>query len=76
VCWGAQQRWADLPISNLPANAIKVRRRIRNNAPVKAFVKTADNEIHQFILVPDGTISECKALKLALRQGINKVESK
>lgn len=70
VCWGADPRWASLPISNVPEGAIKVRRRIRNKDVARAYVKTA-SELQEWILAPDGTFKECATIRLAYRQGIN-----
>ena len=66
VCVGALREWAELPISNLPPDTIKVRRRIRNNRAARAFVKTS-TEVQHWILAPDGD----NAVKLMFQQGMN-----
>lgn len=53
ICWDAQAKWLDLPISNLPADALKVRRRIRAGMPAVAYVRTRDRTA-AWMLYPDG----------------------
>ena len=55
-----------LPITNLPSDTIKVRRRIRNDQYAVAFVKTKTT-VEKWMLAPDGDA----ALKLLINQGIN-----
>ena len=66
VCFGCKPEYATMPITNLPTGTIKVRRRIRNDRAVTAFVKT-ETTVEKWILSPDGD----NALKLTLNQGIN-----
>lgn len=42
ICYGAGAEILDLPIVNLPAGAIRVRRRVKNEDFAKFFVKTSD----------------------------------
>lgn len=78
VCFGADPRWANLPITNLPEGTIKVRRRIRYTKSAEVFVKTA-TQIEHWILAPvddvrldrHTVLSTCQALKLVFLQGIN-----
>ena len=65
VCWGADPRWAELPILNLPPGALKVRRRIRSKCAATAFVKTAAG-VQEWVLAQDGG-----GLKLAIQRGAN-----
>ena len=66
ICLGANPKWTTLPISNLPPQTIKVRRRIRNDSAAVAYVKT-ETEVQRWILAPDGEA----AVKLEILQGIN-----
>lgn len=63
VCWGSDPRWAALPIVNLPSDAIKIRRRLRNNDVAQCFVKTPSG-ISRHYLSPIGSISNCQAIEL------------
>lgn len=40
ICWGADPRWATLPIINLPGHALRVKRRIRQDDAATVFVRT------------------------------------
>lgn len=66
--FGCDPKFAELPISNLPANAIKVRRRIRAHKMAEVYVKTADGSITAYYAGPDGP----GALKLLWPMGVNK----
>ncbi len=66
VCFGCVDSFATLPISNLPPDTVKVRRRIRNDRVAVAFVKTRFS-VQRWILGPDGN----GALKLLFIQGEN-----
>lgn len=70
ICAGADPRWASLPISNLPAGALKVRRRIRYNDWARAYVKTA-TELQEWTLAPNGKFTDCESVRLAHLQGDN-----
>jgi hypothetical protein len=72
VCVGCDPRWARLPISNVPIDAIKVRRRIRQNDIAKAYIKTA-TELQEWVLAPDGKSAECVTIRLAYLQSINAI---
>jgi hypothetical protein len=71
ICWGSDPRWATLPISNLPLDCIKVRRRIRLGDVARAYVKTATSVQH-WCLAPVGDYETCAALRLDYFQGENK----
>jgi hypothetical protein len=66
ICFGSKPELATLPITNLPSDTIKVRRRIRNDQYAVAFVKTKTT-VEKWMLAPDGDA----ALKLLINQGIN-----
>lgn len=67
VTFGCDQKFATLPISNLPAGAVKVRRRIRAHEMAQVFVKTADGAVTRYYAGPDGT----EALRLLWPMGVN-----
>ena len=70
VCYGAQERWATLPIANLPPDTLKVRRRIRGTELMRVFVKTPRG-VTAHIAKPDGTLTDCKAIVLYEAYGMN-----
>lgn len=72
LCWDADPRWGQLPISNLPAGVRSVRRRIRQGSPARAYVQT-ESGLQVCLLAPDGPEHECRALKLVAFQGANVV---
>lgn len=49
-CWGTKPEWATLPIVNLPADAVKVRRRFRNSDFGCAFIKRASGALEHWML--------------------------
>ncbi len=67
VCIGCKPEFATLPINNLPADTIAVRRRIRNDCAAVAFVKTKTT-VEKWILSPDHK----GGLYLSINQGINR----
>lgn len=67
VIYGIQ---AVKPISNIPADAIKVRIRMREDNMVRAFVKFKDR-IEWWIIGPDGGFNS-PHWKLALKLGENR----
>lgn len=63
-CFGVDERWLKLPISNLPENTVKVRLRFRNDQFAKAYIKTT-TDIQQWFIVPscvDLTLKNCTAV--------------
>jgi len=70
ICWGADPRWAVLPISNVPVDAINVRRKVRPRCAARAYVKTASG-IQEWILAPDGDFESCSTIRLAYLRGAN-----
>ena len=66
LCHGCKPEYATMPITNLPAGTIKVRRRFRNDREAEAFVKT-ERTIQKWFLEPDGN----GALRLSLLRGVN-----
>lgn len=74
ACFGADPRWASLPISNVPDDAVRVRRRVRPDAFAKAYVKT-ETDLQEWILAPDGPLEGCNTIRLAYRLGTNATTS-
>jgi len=81
VCWGNDPRWATLPIINLPADAIKVRRRIRFDHVAKCFIKRENGALEEYILQPvssdpcgEPSHGATFALRIGLFQGANRNE--
>jgi hypothetical protein len=72
TCWGADEKWSTLPITNLPEGTLKVRRQIRSNNFAKAFV-TSSSEIQEWALSPNDSIENCKSLRLGICLGINTI---
>lgn len=71
VAFGCDPKFATLPISNLPDDAVKVRRRIRAHCMAEVFVKTADGSVTKWYAGPDGP----GALKLLWPMGVNRKEA-
>lgn len=71
VAFGIEERFSSLPILNLPANTVKVRRRIRANFYPVAFVKTSNGTIAGYILEP---CAEGMHLEDFPSIGVNKIE--
>ena len=65
VAWGCDKKWLSAPIVNLPADTIKVRRKLHTNWVAVAFVKTP-NAITKYILGTEGD-----GLKLLYPSGVN-----
>ena len=53
ICWGLKPEWLTLPITNLPPDTISVKRKMRGEKAVEAFVKTPDT-VQRWTLAPDG----------------------
>ena len=70
ICWGLKAAWLEMPIANLPADTVKVRRRFRKGMPVTAFVKTP-NRITRWVLGPNGKSS---SLKLCVLLDVNQIK--
>lgn len=66
IIYGCEAKYMGLPISNLPADAVKVRTRWRNDRAAAAFVKTP-TAVSKWILQTDGD----RAIKLGILQGVN-----
>ena len=58
------------PIVNIPPAATKVRLRLRNNQPGRAFVRYPDRTEHWILFPADGRIG-CTEWKLGALQGTN-----
>lgn len=54
LSFGIDPKFMTAPITNLPSDTVKVRRRMRGNDFPKAYVKTADGCIAGYILEDDG----------------------
>ena len=67
ICFGSKPEWATMPINNLPANTLKVRRKIRYCECARAYVKTT-TEVQEWYLSPNG---DGKTLNLVMMQGSN-----
>jgi hypothetical protein len=63
--------WGPKPLSNIPADAIKVRLRLRNNDAARAFVKFADRIEHWILAPTDEKTQACPTWKLGFLQGVN-----
>jgi len=63
---GVKPEWAAAPITNLPPDTVKVRRRFRRNSFGKAFVKTSTG-IQEWVLLADGD----DGLRLGVLRGVN-----
>lgn len=70
VKFGCDTSFLNKPIVNLPAGAVKVRRRIRAHEMARVFIKTADGTVTCYYAGPDGP----DALKLLGTMGANKRE--
>jgi hypothetical protein len=70
VCWGANRKWLELPITNLPPYTIRVRRRVRDLEVARAFVRLQD-AVEEWCLCPDG-----EAVKLGILKSVNRTEWK
>lgn len=68
VLYGIAPHFIDAPIVNLPANTVKVRRRIRAHEMAQVFVKTDDGAVTRYYAGPDGP----NALRLLWPMGVNK----
>ena len=66
ILFGVKPECAAAPITNLPADTVKVRRRFRHNSFGKAFVKTSTG-IQEWILWADGE----NGLRLGILLGVN-----
>lgn len=49
-CWGTNPEWSTAPIVNLPADAVRVRRRFRNTDFGRCFIKRASGAIEHWVL--------------------------
>jgi hypothetical protein len=68
VVWGAKEV---KPICNIPADAIRVKVRLRNDKPAMAYVKF-ENRVERWILAPkDGQAFDGPEWQLSLLQGVN-----
>jgi hypothetical protein len=68
VVWGCEKRFLNAPITNLPTDTIKVRRRFRANHIAEAFVQTP-KALARYKLAPDGD-----SLKLLYATAVNKTD--
>lgn len=61
------------PIINIPADALKVRVRLRNEEIGKAFVKFHDR-IEKWLLVPTGNVINAPTWELGILTGVNQTK--
>jgi hypothetical protein len=66
VAFGWRPDWIDCPISNLPADTLRVWRRIRAGEIARAFVRRP-GAVEKWMLAPDGE----RSLKLLILEGVN-----
>ena len=67
VKYGCDKKFLDAPITNLPAGAKTVRRRIRADEMAQVYVKTDDGAVTRYFAGPDGP----GALRLLWATGTN-----
>ena len=49
-CFGTNTKWSTAPIVNLPADAVRIRRRFRNEEFGRAFVKRSSGSVEHWML--------------------------
>jgi hypothetical protein len=75
VCWGADPRWASLPVS-LPKGARLIKRRVRADSVAYAYIRNESGALEKWILQPVASsrtnpITNADSLRLVCQQGIN-----
>ena len=64
VCYGAEDRWARLPIENLPPDVRWVKRRLRADATAKVLVRRRNGVSVGYLVPANNSLQDVRSLRI------------